>query len=143
MMLAAVDGWSPAEVTALVAVVGLVLAALSAWLAKGASLRSSSESSDNPAKQSDLDPSTADDAAARALGRSLGSLKLSAKATAEVMAAFWAAEAPTRRALANIVAGIIEVQIIADEAKILAVVQTLPVTAPVLPERDKKGLQSN
>jgi hypothetical protein len=137
MLLATADGWSPAEVTALVAIVGLVLAALSAGWAKRLTPRAWSALSEAP-------PAT-DEGAARALGQSLGDMRVSAEVIAEVMAAFWAAEAPTRRDLAYAIAGLLEaVSIHADpKPKILAIVQCLRVPVTARPDKDTKGPQSN
>ena len=137
-MLAATDVWTPAEVTALVAIAGLVLAVLAAGWANGSALRAWTALGEKQAElakqQAELAPPPTEEAAARALGRVLGRHWVSPEVTAEVMASFWAAEAPTKRTLAHVVADILDGGGYAGSAKVLAVVRGLRVTPAARPE---------
>jgi hypothetical protein len=70
-----------------------------------------------------LPPSDPDEAAAHVLGDGLRRGEVSAKAAAEITAAFWGANGPDRRALAYLVAGMCASGPVADK-DVLAVVRS-------------------
>jgi hypothetical protein len=83
-----------------------------------------------PKRLAALASSDPDEAAAHVLGDALRRGAVSPKATAEITAAFWAADGPDRRALAYLVAGLCDDGPVLD-GKALAVVRNLrPKHAP-------------
>ena len=70
-------------------------------------------------------PHDLDEEAARVLGESLRRAELSPEAVAQVTAAFWAADARNRRALAHLVAGMAVDGAIDDEEVLLAMLRSL------------------
>jgi hypothetical protein len=83
-------------------------------------------------------PRDPDKQAARVLGESLRRAQLSAKATAQVMTAFWAADAQNRRALAYLVAGLAKAGPLANEGDLLVMLSSLPAKSEGRSEEDKK-----
>jgi hypothetical protein len=79
-----------------------------------------------------------DEAAARVLGQSLRRAQASPEAAAQVTAAFWAADSPNRRALAQLVAGMSVDGPVEDDADLLAVLRSLPAASGSSSEGDKK-----
>jgi len=82
-------------------------------------------------------PRDPDEQVAYVLGESLRRAELSSEATARVMAAFLAADAPNRRALANLVAGLAEAGPVEDEAQLLAMLPSPQTVSECPPEKDK------
>jgi uncharacterized membrane protein len=76
-----------------------------------------------------LSPHDPDEAAARVLGEGLRQAELSPEAAAQLMTAFWAADAENRRTLAHLVAGMATDGPIDDESALLAVLRGLPAAA--------------
>jgi hypothetical protein len=85
----------------------------------------------------ELRPRDPDEAAARVLGEGLRRAELSPEAAAQVTAAFWAADARNRRALAHLVAGM-SVDGPVDEDVVLAALRSLPATSDSPAEGDKR-----
>jgi hypothetical protein len=94
----------------------------------------------NKAQRPDAVPSqpNADEAAARILGESLRRAEVSEELTDHLLAAFWAASAENRRALAHLVAGISAQGRVEDEALLRAVLRSLPDASAASYEADAK-----
>src|SRR5439155_13076459 len=84
-------------------------------------------------------PHDLDEEAARVLGESLRRAELSPEAVAQVTAAFWAADARNRRALAHLVAGISEDGALDDEEVLLAMLRSLRETSASPSVGDKQS----
>ena len=86
----------------------------------------------------ELAPSGPDEVAAHVFGEGLRRAALSSAACEEATAAFWAADAPNRRALAHMVAGMSVDGPLDDEETLLVMVRSLRRTTESVATTEKK-----